>query len=171
MKVGELCDRLGVPYRHARYVLEQGILPPKVEEKPGRGEHRDLEPAQAFWLGIVLLLKNSGIRTPLAGKIADFTRQALRGVTQNENWEWSFEPFLGRLKTENQWFIDIGDLKYVRLATTANPSIDGLFEFRWSEIGNPKRVNIDRPEVIKESITPIVIIRVDLAQIASFLDG
>jgi hypothetical protein len=119
MKVGELCNRLHVPYRHARYVLEEGILPRGVEESPGRGEHRDLTSSQAFWMGVVLKLKKSGVKTPLAGKIADFARDAVRGVTQNANWEWTFEPFLGRFETSNQWFMDIGDLAHVMTGCTS----------------------------------------------------
>ena len=59
MKVGELCERLDVSYRDARYVLEEGILPKGVDENPGKGDHRDLTNDQAFWLAIVLLLKAS----------------------------------------------------------------------------------------------------------------
>ena len=158
MQVGELCTRLKVPYRHARYVLEQGILPAGVEEKPGRGDHRQLAPAQAFWLGIVLMLKQSGVQTPMAGKIADFARDAVRSVTQNLNWEFTFEPFLGRFETEQQWFVDIGDLRYVRLATTANPSHDGLYEFLpWSDMVKRRPV---------KGIRPVVILRLDLSSLA-----
>src|SRR5262245_45198368 len=115
MQLGELCRRLDVPYRHARYVLEEGVLPRGVAENPGRGEHRQLDPAQAFWLGIVLMLKRSGVKTPLAGQIANFAREAVRSVAQSLNWEGTFEPFLGRFETQHQWFVDIGDLSYVRL--------------------------------------------------------
>ena len=160
MQVGELSTRLKVPYRHARYALEQGILPAGVEEKPGRGDHRQLAPAQAFWLGIVLMLKQSGVQTPLAGKIADFAREAVRTVTQNLNWEYSFHPFLGRFETEHQWFVDIGDLKYVRLATTANPSHDGLYEFPWSDIVTHRQAKGGK------GIRPVVILRLDLSSLA-----
>src|SRR5436190_3591760 len=110
MKVGELCQRLNVPYRHARYVLEEGILPRGVEESPGRGEHRDLTSAQAFWLGIVLKLKQNGIKALLAGKIADFAHEGVRGIGSNLGWDHGFNPFLGKFDTEHQWFVDIGDL-------------------------------------------------------------
>jgi hypothetical protein len=161
LNLGELCQRLSVPYRHARYVLEQRILPRGVEEKPGRGDHRQLDPAQAFWLGIVLMLKQSGVKTPMAGEIADFARQTVREVTQNLNWGGTFEPFLGRLETENQWCVDIGDLKYLRLVTTANPSHQGLYEFPWSEIGKPNKK--------ADGATPAVTIRVDLTCLARLL--
>lgn len=157
MKLGELCDRLKVPYRHARYLLEQGILPTGVAESPGRGEHRDLKPAQAFWLGIVMMLKQNGLNATIAGRIADFAREGVRGITQNLNWEYPFEPFLGKFETENLWFVDIGDLEYVRMATTANPSFEGLYEFPWSLIGKRQTAN---------DASPIVIIRLDLSRLA-----
>lgn len=163
MQVGELCQRLDVSYRHARYVLEEGILPHGVEGKPGRGEHRQLKPAQAFWLGIVLMLKQSGVQTSLAGKIADYARQAVRTLAQHLNWEHTFEPFLGKFETNNQWFVDIGDLKHVRLATTADPSShDEPQEFPWSEIVTRKRV---------EGVAPVVTIRLDLSRLAQLIRG
>jgi hypothetical protein len=160
MQVGELCKRLKVPYRHARYVLEQAILPEGVEEKPGRGDHRQLSRAQAFWLGIVLMLKRSGVRAPLAGKIADFARDAVRGVTQNLNWDWTFAPFLGKFESRFRWFVDIGDLEYVRLATTAHPGHEGVYEFSWSFISQLKTA---------EGVAPIVTLRIDLGRLANLL--
>jgi hypothetical protein len=162
MKVGEFCERLKVPYRHVRYVLEEDILPSGVEKEPGRGEHRDLTAAQAFWLGIVLMLKQNGIKAALAGKIADFAREAVRGISGNLNWDRTFDPFRGRFDTENRWCVDIGDLTYVRIATTANPSFDGLYEFPWSIIG--KRQTDD-------DAAPVVIIRVDIRLLAQMLRG
>jgi hypothetical protein len=162
MRVSELAQRLSVPYRDVRYVLEQGILPKGVEKHPGRGEHRELDPAQAFWLAIVLNLKSIGIRTPVAGEIADFTRQWLRSTTQNENWEFPFEPFLGRMVTTNEWYIEIGDMKYIRLVTNANPSVRGLYSFPWSWL--TKRGSAGE-------VQPIVVVRVDLARLAGMMIG
>src|SRR5437764_1096762 len=90
IRIGELCRRLEVPYRHVRYVLERGILPEGVDRSPDRGHHRVLNVPQAFWLGIVLKLKQSGVRAPIAGRVADFAMEGLRGVAQNLNWEWTF---------------------------------------------------------------------------------
>jgi hypothetical protein len=161
MKVGELCERLHVPYRHARYVLEQGILPPGVEEKPGRGEHRDLTLAQAFWLGIVLMLKQNGIQAPLAGKIAEFARESVRGIAGNLSWDPGFNPFLGKFGTEYMWFVDIGDLRHVRMATTADPSYGGkLREFPWWVIGKHRT---------EKTAAPVVIIRLDISRLALLL--
>jgi len=163
MKVGEFCGRVGVEYRHVRYALEQGILPAGVATAPGRGGHRDLDPAQAFWLAIVLKLKASGVKTPLAGQIADFAREGVRGIAGNLSWDHRFSPFLGRFETDHQWFVDIGDLAYVRMATTAEPSYGGrLREFPWSEIGQRKA---------DDTAAPVVIIRLDLTRLAAMLRG
>lgn len=162
MKVGEFCNKLGVEPRQARYVLEQGILPTGVATDPGRGEHRDLDPAQAFWLGVVLKLKASGVKTPRAGEIADFARDGVRGIAGNLNWDHRFNPFLGRFDTDHQWYVDIGDLEVVRMATTANPSYARLYEFPWSAIGKRQTV---------EGAAPVVILRVDLTRLAALLRG
>src|SRR3954452_11579743 len=162
IQLGELCRRLDVPYRHARYVLEEGILPEGVESEPERGHHRQLTPAQAFWLGIVLKLKQSAVRTPLAARIADFAKEAVRAATQDLNWEFTFSPFDGRLETESRWYVDVGDLKYIRLATDTHPSVEGLYEFPWR--------HVDRRETA-EGVVPAVLIRVDIARIARLIRG
>lgn len=160
IQLGELCRRLDVPYRHARYVLEEGILPEGVDPDPERGHHRQLTPAQAFWLGIVLKLKQSAVKTPLAARIADFAKEAVRAVTQNLSWEHPFSPFDGKLETENRWYVDVGDLTYIRLATDTNPSVQGLYEFPWRYV--------DRRQTA-EGVVPAVLIRVDIARIARLI--
>jgi DNA-binding transcriptional MerR regulator len=162
MRVGELAQRLGVPYRDVRYVLEQGVLPPGVEENPGRGEHRDLDAAQSFWLAIVLMLKRNGVRVPDAQRVADLARQGIRGVALNLGWEYPFDPFRGRFETENQWYIDIGDLQYIRVATTANPSFQGLYTFSWTAITTRKSA---------ENAAPIVTLRLDVSRLARMMAG
>lgn len=159
MQLGELCRRLDVPLRHGRYVLEQGIVPKGVEESPDRGNHRQLGAGQAFWLGIVLKLKEAGLKTPLARQVADFAEEGLRGITQNLNWEWPFHPFQGQLWTEQQWYIDVGDLRYIRIVTDTNPSHEGLYEFPWSIVGKRKTAEV----------RPIVILRLDVAGLARLL--
>jgi len=160
IQLGELCRRLDVPYRHARYVLEEGLLPEGVDAGPERGHHRQLAPAQAFWLGIVLKLKQSAVRAPLAARIADFAKEAVRAVTQNLNWERPFSPFDGRLETEGRWYVDVGDLQYIRLATDRHPSVEGLYEFPWR--------HVDRRAEAK-GVEPAVLIRVDIARIARMI--
>jgi len=160
MKVGEFSERIGVPYRQVRYVLEEGILPKGVDADPGRGEHRDLDFAQTFWLAIVLKLKENGVKTPKAQQIADFAKEGVRGIAANLNWDYRFNPFIGQFETEFQWYVDIGDLTYVRIVTAANPSHQGLYELPWSQLGHHKTV---------EAAKPIVIIRVDLTKLAALL--
>lgn len=162
MQVGELCARLDISYRHGRYVLEQGIMPKGVDEAPTRGHHRQLSPGQAFWLGIVLKLKDSGVQAPLAGQIADYAREALQTITQSLGWEPTFEPFGGHFDTRQRWFVDVGDLRYIRLVTDANPSRRGrLDEFAWFPLGNGRTVDA----------RPVVIMRLDIVRLAQLLRG
>ena len=78
----ELCERLGVSYREARYVCEKGWLPPGVEAQPGRGHHRRLTARQAVWLGVVLKLKACGVQTPAAARVAAFA-EGVKGIARN----------------------------------------------------------------------------------------
>jgi len=158
MRVGELAERLGVRYRDVRYVLERGIMPAGVDESPGRGEHRDLSAAQAFWLAIVLHLKANGVRTPLAGQIAEFARAALRSVSENLPWDRPFDPFRGMMSTDWEWFVECGDLKFVRGSTNAVPTIGG-------RLGPDPWHSIKTKRVVSDA-APVVIIRVDLGQLA-----
>jgi hypothetical protein len=160
--LGELCRRLDVPYRQARYVLERGLLPEGVDPSPDRGHHRRLTPAQAFWLGIVLRLKLAAVQTPLAARVADFAARAVRAVSRNANWDPRFAPFAGDLETQYRWYVDVGDLRYIRLVTDSCPSWDGLYEFPW--------LHVDRPEEAPGA-APAVLIRVDLGLIARRLRG
>ena len=161
MGVGELAERLGAKYRDVRYVLEQGVVPAGVDESPGRGEHRDLTTAQAFWLAIVLSLKSNGVRTPLAGAIADYTRNVVQAVAQNLPWDREFDPFRGLMTTEFDWFVECGDLRYVRAVTNAIPKIGGRLDpAGWTSIATKRLV---------KDAAPIVIIRIDLGRLASRL--
>jgi hypothetical protein len=162
MRVSELSERLGVGYRDVRYVMEQGVLPAGVDESPGRGEHRDLTPAQAFWLAIVLVLKRSGVKVPVAGRVADFARRAVKGVARNLNWEHPFDPFAGQFATENGWWVDVGDLTYIRLVTTANPSVRGQYEFDWTELATNS---------LAKAAAPVATLRLDLSRLARLLGG
>src|SRR3954468_11669797 len=161
IQVGAICRRLGTPYRNARYVLEEGHLPTGAEPGPGHGHHRRLTPAQAFWLAIVLKLKDSAVKTPLAARIADFAREAVRSVGRQMGWDPGFAPFDGHLATEHRWYVDVGDLGFIRLVTDACPSRAGLYEFDWAPL--------DRPREPAPLAAPAVIVRVDLARVARLL--
>ena len=162
MLLGELCRRIGAPPRHARYLLEEGILPAGVEPEPGHGNHRRLSPAQAFWLAIVLRLKASGVQAPLAARIADYAREVVRIVARQFAWDLEFAPFDGGLATSRRWVVEVGDLRYIRLLTDADPDMPGqVHEFPWTEIGPGANAPLD--------VEPTVSIRVDLARIAALL--
>ena len=157
MQVGELAGRLSVPYRDVRYVLEQGVLPPGVDASPGRGEHRDLTAEQVFWLAIVLQLKRNGVRTPLAGQIAEYTRQAVRYFTQALGWEPGFQPFRGQFDTQYEWYVEIGDLQYIRVLTSAETYGEGHTAAEWGPIGKRQKT---------AKVSPVVVLRLDLAELA-----
>src|SRR5262249_37301211 len=112
----ELCTRLGVSYRDARYVCEKGWLPAGVAPQPGRGNHRQLTPAQAVWLGIVLRLKACGLTTRAAARVAA-RAERVRGMTRNLGWDWPFAPFDGALETDRRWYLEVGDVRLVRFVT------------------------------------------------------
>jgi hypothetical protein len=161
VKIGELTQRLGVSYRHARYVLERGFLPPGLDDHPGSGEHRQLDARQQFWFALVLVLKSNGLRLPLAAKIAEDIQITMRSITASLNWEGDFNPFLGRFKTRYDWFADIADLRFTRIATNANPSQHKkLLELPWTEIGTLKPVHPN----------PFMFLRVDIGKLAETLN-
>jgi hypothetical protein len=160
MQIGELARKIGVPYRHARYALEQGLMPKGVEENPGRGEHRQLEPKAAFWMALLLTLKENGLRAPLAAEIAEHLRLNVRSIASNLMWDPDFDPFVGKFETKYQWCADVAQLEFVRLVTTANPSRRGhLCELPWHEIRARTMPNIQ----------PVIFIRIDLAGLAQKL--
>lgn len=164
VQLGEICERLGVRERDARYVLEQGYIPKGVAKSPESGNYRQFGPGQAFWLAMVLKLKQCGIQTPLAAKIATYAEGALRTVTQNLGWEWTFLPAKGWFDTEHQYFVEIAELKYIRFGTDASPSRGGRIEYlSWHRI--------DKPGVPVNELRPCVVIRLDLSEIARLLSG
>jgi len=161
IRLQDLCARLEVPYRDARYFCEKSWLPEGVERDPGRGNHRQLTPAQAMWLGIVLKLKGSGVKPDKAAKIMTFAAR-IREFTRNSGWDWRFSPFDGKFETEHQWYIDVGDMKYVRIVTDACPSKQGLDATPW--------VDMDSRELAKNA-KPIVQVRVDISALARLLQA
>jgi hypothetical protein len=162
LQLGEFCRRLGIPERAARYAFEQGCYPEGVDEAPGKGDHRQLTAGQCVWLAVLLRLKESGLKLPLARVIADRTRDGVRGVARQLNWDGGFAPFDGRLATAHQWYVEVGDSTHMRLVTDANPSHRGLYEFDWVALAGRKG---------EKAIRPVVVIRVDLTRIAELVRG
>lgn len=162
IQLGDICERLQVGERDARYVLERGYVPEGVAESPVSGNHRQFGPGQAFWLGMVLKLKQSGIKTPIAAEIADLATKALRHATQNLNWDWKFLPDEGRLETGRQYYLELGDGEYVQFVTDASPSRGGRSEtIGWSRLTRRGKL-----AAAPQGYQPCVVIRVDLSQIA-----
>ncbi len=161
IKLKEICRLLDVKERQASYVMERGFVPKRIHESPDRGNHRCFHPGDAFWLGLVLKLKEHGIQMSLAAAIADLSNLALRGITQNLGLDWRFLPTLGRFDTEHEYFLEVGDMKFFRLATDAYPSQSGLYFTDWNRVRGSKKSPRD--------ISPLVTIRFDLRKLASLL--
>lgn len=156
MKIHELAQRLGVPYREVRYVLEQGHVPPGADKDPGRGEHREFSPGQVYWLAILLLLRTAcGMRTPFAAEVTENIR---RGLDQLSFFvgEDSFNPFRGKLDTRRDWAIEIGDGKHMRPGSRTSPGStwDWLpwTNLEWS--------------MQSKNYLPLVTVRIDLREVA-----
>jgi hypothetical protein len=160
IQLGEFCRLFKVRDREVRYVLEEGYVPDGVRRAPSTGNPREFKPDQAFWLAIVLKLKNVGLKTPLAARAADYATEGLRNVSQKLSWDWRFVPKKGWFDTDHQYYTDIGDLEFIRLVTDACPSSRKLYEFDWHPVEG-KRI----PVIVK----PFVVLRVDLGRIAELL--
>jgi hypothetical protein len=161
LQIGELCRRLDVPYRDVRYVLERGFLPDGAEADPGHGHYRRLTAGQATWLAIILKLKASGVRVPQAALVADFARDAVRTVGQQMGLDPDSAPFEGKPGTNRRWFIDFGDMRYIRLVIVACPARGDTSEYDWETLEEPHQ-----PDPLA---APVVILRVDLTRIAQLL--
>jgi hypothetical protein len=157
-----ICEALDVADRDARYVLERGFIPQGVYVKPASGTHRQFSGGQAYWLGLVLKLKATGIKTPLAAKIADYATRSIQTITQNLNWEFPFLPTQGRLKTTQSYKVEIADLKHIRIGTDSGPSVDGFEWFDWHLLTKPARPCKD--------VQPFVVISFDLSLLAARLE-
>jgi hypothetical protein len=161
LQLGELCRRLGVPARRARYVLEQKILPDGVDPDPDRGNHRQLTLGQAYWLGIVLKLKEAGMSAPRAACAANAMEGAFTALGGKLMQDPHFNPFYGLLNTTCHWFVEIGDSKYVRLSFMSDPPTERPL-MSWVLVDENK---------IDLFARPVVRIRVYLSGLAALLGG
>jgi len=160
IQLKDFCRLFKFQDRQVRFVLERGFVPKGVASHPTTGNRREFGPSHAFWLAIALQLKLNGIKTPIAAKIADITTENLRILTQNHSWDWTFLPMKGWFETDHQYYLDLGDLRFVRIVTDANPSVDGLHELEWVPVVGRGRIG---------NHSPFVIFRVDLTKIAKVL--
>lgn len=162
MQIGEIAERLKAPPRTLRYILEEGIVPTGVDPNPGRGEHRDLDVHQTFWLAMVVVLKQSGLKTPLAGAIAGevmyrLVIASLPRRSRKYEFDWSGET--GGSTDEARWYAEVGDLVAVRLVV--QPPGQPHLTTEWETLR-------DRRQRVPTS-EPLVTIRVDLTTLASIL--
>lgn len=161
LKLKEICRRLGVDYDDARYTLAKGALPDGVAPEPGKGNHRVFEHRQAFMLAIILRLRAVGISTAVAKDIAEWSRH-VQGMAVNLGWDWHFAPFAGKLHSEKEWYLDVGDVKYARIVTNAYPGRDGYEITPWVDMTTRREHKTARPAII---------FRVDIVCIAELLAG
>jgi hypothetical protein len=161
LKLKEICERLGVDYDEARYTLAQGALPEGVTADPGKGNHRVFEPSQAFTLAIILKLKAVGISTAVAKNSAEWSWVAQR-MAVNLGYDVPFAPFDGKLQSEKEWYLEVGDLRYARIVTNANPSKTGYDIPSWVDMTNHR---------IEKRARAAIIFRIDLVRIAELLAG
>jgi DNA-binding transcriptional MerR regulator len=160
-KLHEICELLDVDYDGARYVLAQGVLPPGIESDPGSGNHRSFTQEQAVYLAVALRLKEAGVSIPRTKEIGPWTRK-IQEWAINQGWDQGFAPFTDGLHTSHQWLLEIGDARYVRICTDANPSQEGLTVSPWTNMGIRREAAQARPSII---------IRVDVSELARRLSG
>lgn len=161
IQLRDFCALLGIQDRQVRYFLERGFVPPGVEESPSTGNRREFGPGPAFWLAIAVLLRQNAIKASVAAEIAGLATEGVRMIAQNLSWDPGFLPLSGYFQTEHEYFLDVGDLSYVRIITSANPSHRGLYQFGWKRLHGRSQVSL--------AITPFVTVRLDLREIARLL--
>ena len=161
IRLADFCRLFAVDDRQVRYILEEGHIPQGVERQPSTGNRREFGPGHAFWLAIVLKLKQTGLRTALAAEVADIANKVVRAAAQNFGWDPQFWPAGGYFVTKHRYFLDIGDLEFVQLTTDCYPSKVGLYECGWGPIKGRTTAPL--------KIRPFVNLRVDLARIAATL--
>jgi DNA-binding transcriptional MerR regulator len=160
-KLQEICSHVHIDYDGARYALARGILPPGIDPDPGRGRHRVFSQEQSLYLATALKLKEAGLTLPRIQEIVPWTRK-IQEWSCNGGFEPNFAPLTGGLQTQHQWFLDIGDGRYVRLRTDANPSKRGIEATPWTNTTSRQGA----PDA-----KPLVIISLDIGEISRLLDS
>jgi len=158
-KLKTICEALGTDYDEARYLLARGAIPAGVADLPGRGNHRLFSAHQALLLAVVLKAKDAGINGAIATTFADWTPR-IQQMAQNLGWDPQFAPLLGSGRSENRWLLEIGDARFVRVSTDANPSVEGLYSTHWVDMRKRREVRAARPAVI---------LQIDLTRLSELL--
>ncbi|MGZ9128183.1 MAG: hypothetical protein ACXW4Z_10440 [Candidatus Binatia bacterium] len=161
LKLKEICRRIDVNYDDARYTLAKGALPDGIKAEPGRGNHRVFENRQAFMLSIILKLRAAGVSTTVAKDIAEWSRQ-VQSMAASLGWNWQFAPFAGKFESDHEWYLDVGDARYARVVTTANPSKAAYEITPWVDMTCRREERDARPAIV---------FRIDIVRIAQLLAG
>lgn len=156
IKLGDVCRRIDVSYRDARFVLASGMIPLGLKLGPGRGHHRLFNHRQAVWMAIVLMLKAAGIKTRLAADVANWAER-FKGYARDPEFDLKLSPFDGAIAAFKGWFLDVGDARCVRIMTDTDPARSGIVDISgW--------VNLKTKKLTKK-FNPVVLVRVDLSQV------
>ena len=163
MQIGQLADKLNIPVRDIGYALERGHADRWIERTLGSGFHRDLLPSEAFALGILMMLKWSGLRLPEAERVVHLIEEGFRTITQGFGWEHQFRPFAGELQTDFRWEAEVGDREGFRLGTDSDPSLGGEMCFSdWTTFSGRRRHELP-------GFLPCVTLRFDLARLCDLV--
>ncbi len=161
MKQGELCDRLQVSKMLANRVIKSKSLPEGLKRHQKKGNHYVFNFRQAFWFGIVLKLRQSGVPTGDAEAIANAAKGLFAGLKRGRGWSDPFDPFRGGQHPSAEWTLEVGDLQAVRLATSAASGSQGApKDLMWHSLDGHD---------VSEKFKPVVVLRLDLAYLAKLL--
>jgi hypothetical protein len=166
LTIGDLAKRLGHSKRRVKWLFEEKILPVGASDnKESYNGARFLLASQAYWVSIVLACRLSDVDVNAARVVADFAQMALPRVAQQMRWDRQFRPFEAQFDTRFDWFIDIGDKSFIRLATSAAPRSLGKYVhcFDWA--------TLDDPTIPVLTAWPASILRIDLSRLAHQLKG
>jgi hypothetical protein len=162
--LADYCRRIEVSEREVRYALARGIVPPGMELSPGRGHHRQFDIRAAFWLAVVLRLKSAGIKTPLAGEIVKCFAPLL-GST--ETFDLAALAVGGDLPAKQRWALEVGDGKLLRARYPSSLRSSRRLP-RLSVVAGWLHLKTRKP---KRGALPIVIVRIDLTELALLVLG
>lgn len=155
LKLSDFCKCLGIRYRDARYAMAHGMVPRGVDMSPGRGNHREFDYLQAFWLAIVLVLTKASVKPRFASKMADWCLRADLTFPGHRSTN-GFSLFTLDDSPGGPWYLEAGDGKFVRLVTASRKRGD---DSAWTAIRGKTRC----------TMPPLVVVRVDLSALAQCL--
>jgi hypothetical protein len=161
LKLQAICERIGADYDDARYTMAKGAIPKGVSSEPGKGNHRVFGSRDAFMVAIILKVRAAGVSTSIAKQVAEWST-SIQTMAVNLGWDWQFAPFSGRLHSDQEWYVEIGDVRFARVVTNSCPSNSGYEATPWKDMTTGRENRTARPAVI---------FRVDIVRIAQLLNG